>query len=193
MIPFFLQAIETREQYELIEQLYIRYYSLMVSRAYQILNNISDAEDAVMKVFETISEDPHLVCDLEQTAIVAKLSLFTKNAAIDIYRKKRTRNSVLSYSTDHDLDILANIADPQQNIEDIAVNAENQTHLKKAIQSLDDKYRIPLLLKYYYNQSNSSIAKALDLTVETVNQRIFRAKGKIKIILGGWDINEKIQ
>lgn len=185
MIPFFLQAIETCEQYELIEQLYIRYYSLMVSRAYQILNNISDAEDAVMKVFETISEDPHLVCDLEQTAIVAKLSLFTKNAAIDIYRKKRTRNSVLSYSTDHDLDILANIADPQQNIEDIAVNAENQTHLKKAIQSLDDKYRIPLLLKYYYNQSNSSIAKALDLTVETVNQRIFRAKGKIKIILGG--------
>ncbi len=185
MITVFLQAIETKEQYDLIEQLYIHYYSLMVSRAYKILNNITDAEDAAMKVFETISEDPNLICDLEHTAMAAKLSLFTKNAAIDIYRKKRIRNSVLSYSTDHDLDVLANIADPQQNIEDIAVNAENQAHLKMAIQSLDDKYRIPLLLKYYYNQSNSSIAKALDLTVETVNQRIFRAKDKIKIILRG--------
>ena len=185
MIPFFLQAIETHEQYELIEQLYIRYYDLMVSRAYQVLNDISDAEDAAMKVFETISEDPHLICDLEQPDTVAKLSLFTKNAAIDIYRKKRIRNNVLSYSSDHEIDMLANIADPQQNIEDIAVNAENQTHLKMAIQSLDDKYRIPLLLKYYYNQGNSSIAKALDLPVETVNQRIFRAKGKIKIILRG--------
>ena len=184
MMPL-LHAIETREQYDLIEQLYIQYYKSMVSRAYQILNNISDAEDAAMKVFETISEDPHLICEPEETAIVAKLSLFTKNAAIDIYRKKKIRNNVLSYSTDHDLDILANVADPQQNIEDIAVDAENQTHLKIAIQSLDDKYRIPLLLKYYYNQSNSSIAKALDLTVETVNQRIFRAKGKLETILRG--------
>ncbi|MBO5849990.1 MAG: RNA polymerase sigma factor [Paludibacteraceae bacterium] len=185
MMPFFLQALETREQYVLIEQLYNQYYSLMVSRAYQILNDISDAEDAAMKVFEKISEDPHLICDIEKTAVVAKLSLFTKNAAIDIYRKKKIRNNVLSYSTDHDLDILANVADPNQNIEDIAVNAENQTHLKMAIQNLDDKYRIPLLLKYYYNQSNSSIAKALNLTVENVNQRIFRAKGKLELILRG--------
>jgi RNA polymerase sigma factor (sigma-70 family) len=77
---------------------------------------------------------------------------------------------------------LENIADPEQDLSEIAIDNENKRYLKQAVQSLDGKYRIPLLLKYFYNQSNTSIAETLNLKITTVNQRISRGKRQAGII-----------
>lgn len=53
--------------------------------------------------------------------------------------------------------------------------------LHEAIQNLDDMYRIPLVLKYLNGFSEAEIADTLDLNLNTVKTRLFKAREKLKI------------
>lgn len=49
-----------------------------------------------------------------------------------------------------------------------------------AIQELEDKYRIPVVLKYLQGLTEKEIAEALDLNQNTVKTRLFQARQKLK-------------
>lgn len=52
-----------------------------------------------------------------------------------------------------------------------------------AIQGLDEKYRIPLLLKYYARYTEAEIARALALPQSTVKSRLFKARRFVQTAL----------
>lgn len=56
--------------------------------------------------------------------------------------------------------------------------------LRRAILSLPDEYREPLVLQVLGGLSTGEIAKELDLTVPAVLTRLFRARNKLKEIYG---------
>ncbi|TJY41577.1 RNA polymerase sigma factor [Cohnella pontilimi] len=57
--------------------------------------------------------------------------------------------------------------------------------LYAALQSLDDLYRIPLILKYLHDYSEREIAEMLDVNVNTLKSRLLKGREKLKKGLGG--------
>lgn len=49
-----------------------------------------------------------------------------------------------------------------------------------ALQSLPEKYRFPLILKYLEGMSYQEIAEQLDLPVSTIETRLFRGRAMLK-------------
>ena len=71
-------------------------------------------------------------------------------------------------------------ANAQQN----AVDQETERIIRRAVNQLDIECRDLIYLKYYYNMRNVDIVRVMNIAVGLVNGRIFRAKSKLKEILG---------
>ena len=69
---------------------------------------------------------------------------------------------------------------PEQDI----LNKETLEILNRAIEGLDDIYRIPFLLKDYEDLSIKEIAAALNISESNVKVRVHRARIKIKLEFG---------
>ena len=63
------------------------------------------------------------------------------------------------------------------------VGSINKIILAEALSKLEDDFRIPLMMAEYENYSYNEISETLDLPVNTVRTRIFRARKKILSIM----------
>ncbi len=72
----------------------------------------------------------------------------------------------------------------QYNPQALVVTDETIDIVRGAIEQLEKKYKFVIILKYYYHMKNAEIAKVLNLDRNMVNTHIFRAKKKLKEILG---------
>lgn len=75
---------------------------------------------------------------------------------------------------------VAGMADVRPNQLDRVVTAEQETSVWKALSTLPDDYREPLVLYYREGKSVETVARLLDLSPETVFQRLSRARKKLK-------------
>ena len=66
------------------------------------------------------------------------------------------------------------------NVESDVVASEEATRLRGAIQRLNDKYRVPLILFYYREESYQDIARVMKLPMSTVKYRIHQAKAILR-------------
>lgn len=60
---------------------------------------------------------------------------------------------------------------------------ERRDAISRAIEKLDEAYRVPLILRYYANLSYDEIAVELDMEKTQVAGRIFRAKRMLRTLL----------
>jgi RNA polymerase sigma-70 factor (ECF subfamily) len=95
------------------------------------------------------------------------------NLAIDALRKKKPRAI-----DDEELDRAADVK--SQKPEDIYEHRVQSNTIKESIQSLDEKYREVLILRYQEELSYEQIAEALQVPVSTIETRIFRAKKMLR-------------
>jgi RNA polymerase sigma-70 factor (ECF subfamily) len=63
-------------------------------------------------------------------------------------------------------------------------NEERARALWDAVQSLDPKYRVPIVLFHYEDQSYQQIADTMGLSMVAVQARIFRGRKQLAKILG---------
>jgi len=66
----------------------------------------------------------------------------------------------------------------------IMENEERARKLWLAVQSLDPKYRVPIVLFHYEDQSYQQIADTMGLSMVAVQARIFRGRKQLAKILG---------
>jgi len=97
----------------------------------------------------------------------------TVNKCRDYLRKKRVRS------------IFTPIKDSHENIQSSAMRTDIDIPqlVRKAIERLPEKLRIPLILRDMDGFSYSEIAEKLDCEVGTVKSRIFRARESLKALL----------
>lgn len=62
-------------------------------------------------------------------------------------------------------------------------SSENLTGLIEIIQSMDDIYRIPLILKYIKGFSEKEIADIMELNQNTVKSRLFKGRQNLRHLL----------
>jgi RNA polymerase sigma factor (sigma-70 family) len=83
---------------------------------------------------------------------------------------------------DHQMDAendLAEISQSHENPEQRAIRRELEEKIQKAIMSLPESLRMPLILSQFHQMPYEEIAKVLELSVAAVKVRIHRARNAL--------------
>jgi RNA polymerase sigma-70 factor (ECF subfamily) len=148
----------------------------LVSRFFRTREDVEDiAQDVFLKVFARIDQ---VHPDENFPGWLARV---TVNTCYDELRKTRRRKVALEiYGPE--LSGVQTVA-PQE--------PDSMGKARLALQKLDPKLRIPLMLKEVEEMSVEEIAKTMGLTQTNVKVRLFRARKKLQAMLGGPEGNSK--
>ena len=167
------------EQRRMLAMLYEIYYEQMYKKAYDILRNTQDAEDAVQEAFFRVCCNAEVFALPDSNATAALIHTYTRNVAINHYRKKKRQSLLISGEGHPDALALPDEYDLALQIE----KEESAATLRRAVDTLDGIYREVILLKYYEHMTNTQIAQQLGIERSKVNSRIFRAKKMLRALL----------
>lgn len=181
MLNLVLFILETPEQENRVEISFKTYYKKMVNIALDVVKNIHDAEEIAMSTFLKLCENPnyYLRCETEEE-FVALLSVVTKNAAKDAFRQNRRNAGRLAPLEDELTGGIIELEDPEADLSDMVIAEENKQMLIRAIGTLDEMYRAPLLLQYGKGCSSEEVADMLGIKVNTARIRVHRGRKLLK-------------
>ncbi|MCL2838848.1 MAG: sigma-70 family RNA polymerase sigma factor [Oscillospiraceae bacterium] len=151
-----------------LERLHARYSRLMLSVAYKILNDSYLAEDAVQQSFEKIIKNLHKIDEKNVLTTRNFVVIICRNVSLNFYRDKCDNQS-------GDIDDV-NIESAEPSPANIVIDNESVEKIVNAIEKLPLIYRDVLSLRISGEYSAKEIAQILDISVETVNKRLFRAR-----------------
>lgn len=144
------------------------YSGYLVRIAYLYVKNWDTAEDIVQEVFVKFYNTQ------EQ---------FRQEASLKTYLTRMTTNRSKDYlrSWKHKKDVLFDtIFAASKSVEEDYVQREELALMEKTLFELPLKYREPLILFYYNEQSITEIAEQLQLNENTVKTRLRRAKQQMR-------------
>ena len=173
MILAIIAAISDEQERLRVTEIYEKYGENMYAKAYSILRHVHDAEDAVMCAFERIIVhiDKFMPGDIDSVA--GLVMIYTKCAAIDIYRKKKN----------HSAEPLGEVSDITQDTADEVIAAQTSADIANAIDRLTEMQKTAVILKYYYGYSSEEIASLIGSTSEAVRTLLVRARCRLAKIL----------
>lgn len=162
--------IDTEEDKRKFVILYEKYRYLMLKVAYDVLGDNYLAEDAVHEAFIKVALNMGKVGDVNTQETKRYLITITKNATIDIYRKRSTRmrrEIFVDELNENEVPLTYVETDVDNRVLDILKN-------------LPVKYRDVFLLKYSSKMDNDEIADLLKISEGTLRQRLARGKEMIQ-------------
>ena len=132
------------------------------------------------------------------------LSAFRFEAGFKTWLYRIASNSCLDYMRRLNRDSARRIERPPEDLpdplelvpaggpgpEESIIKRESREAVKKALESLPDAYRLPLVMHHYQGLSYREIASVLDISEKTVGTRLYRAKKMLKDCLTGGDNGE---
>lgn len=183
MILTYIQSIEDDNKRRIVQDIYDLYYKHMTACALDILRNYHDSQDAVQDAFYNITATYELFADAAAPATAALVHIYVRNAAINIYNKNK-RHAKVVMLCDNIEEVAKDIVDEDADVQRIVIDNETTEIVSEAVDKLDTMYRDLIIMKYYYHMRNVDIAQVLNIDSNKVNGRIFRAKQKMKEILG---------
>jgi len=153
-----------------LETIYSNYSSMMYRVANGILKDEYLAQDAVQEAFINITKNYDKFFHSDCNKIRTLLVIITRNASIDIYRK-RSKQLTIPFE-----EYMEEINDSSVNIEEIIISNETFTFVKDNISKLYPPFADILTLKYFYHYENNDISKILNITPENTRTRLHRAR-----------------
>lgn len=155
---------------EAYKELMENYKKPLVNLVYSIISDYEEAEEIVQDTFVSFY--------IKRESFEGRSKIYTWlyrvsfNIAIDYIRKKeREKKYRLKEYRNFEM---------QESVND---NSINKIILADALSKLNETFRIPLLMSEYENYSYEEISKKLDLPVNTIRTRIFRARKKLLSII----------
>jgi RNA polymerase sigma-70 factor, ECF subfamily len=177
-----------------IEDLFHTYQEKVFRLAYSLLDNGKDydvndeAEEATQDVF--ISALAALDGFHGESSFSTWLYSITLNVCRSRLRKRMSLNRLKMVL--QELFFLVP-KDPRQ-VEEGTIHQEHNAIVWHAIQQLDEKHRLPIILHYYHDFSVAEIAEIMNIRSGTVLSRLFTARDRLRIRLyGELDILESQQ
>lgn len=166
----FLMVIDEPEDKRKFEILYEKYRYLMMKVAMDILKDPYGAEDAVHNAFLKTAKHMDCIGESDSTETKRFLITVTKNAAIDIYRKRKKQMQKEIYVDE--------LGEENAPLDYMETDVDNE--ILEILKNLPVKYRDVFLLKYSSNLDNTQIAEICGIQEVTVRQRIARGKRLIE-------------
>ena len=149
------------------EYIYNKYSKAMLLAANRILNNLSDAEDAVQNAFMKISKAEQIY-EMSEESLRAYVIIAARNCAIDI------KESKYKYVDPYDIMELDKISDYKFNR--YTADIESDELIKRCFAQMPYKYKDILYLYTVEELTAREIANLLQMDLSTVKTRISRGK-----------------
>lgn len=165
----FFMLIENYDDLLKVEQLYNDYRYLMFVKANDILHNESLAEDVVQESFIRVIKNLHKTDENNCPRTRNFLVIICENIAKNIYKKNKR---LVSFGEEFDKEDAEGMGDSL----DFVIDNESYHRLLDKIDSLPSVARDVIHMKAAYNCSPSEIADLLDIPLETVKKRLYRAR-----------------
>lgn len=147
--------------------IYQRYASRVHSYCYKIIRDKQIAEDIFQDTFIKFYQNVRI--EKMKVSLLSFLLRIARNLSLNAIRDEKTKHT--NYAVDYSYSIIEEFANTNLQV------------IQKAIESLELKYREPLVLRLYDGLEYDEIAEVLDITPENARKRVFRAKQQIKVIL----------
>lgn len=177
----FLSVIENEEERNMIGKIYEENYLKLNMIAKAIVKDESLAQDSVQDVFLKICDDMlERFLNLAPDVKLKYLIICVRHSALAKLNKRKRVSSLVVPLQDEHSNWEKEIEDDSTNVEEIILNKELKDKLRMCIDSLDEKYRDVVILKYEIYLKNKEIAERLYITEDAVKQRVKRAKQAIK-------------
>ncbi|HET7478502.1 MAG TPA: sigma-70 family RNA polymerase sigma factor [Rubrobacteraceae bacterium] len=152
------------------EELVRRYERLVGRILYPYARREVSVEDLVQETFlraydrlETFNPDYRF-----KTWLLA----IANNLGVDTLRRRR---EVVEFNPETHAGSASSAGGP----ESLALEADRSRVVQEAIMTLPETYSVPLILRYTEEMSYAEIADVLDLTVQAVKSRLFRARNML--------------
>jgi RNA polymerase sigma factor (sigma-70 family) len=150
-----------------------RYQSLICSLAYSACGTLGASEDMAQETFITAW---HRLKDLREPSKLRQwLCGILRNITANAVRREVRRGGA-----PESLEVVAEEPTPEADPAAQAVSREEEALLWRALAGLPENYRGPLVLFYREQQSVEEVAMGLDLTEETVRQRLSRGRSMLR-------------
>jgi RNA polymerase sigma factor (sigma-70 family) len=154
-----------------MEALFRLHVSRSVRLAYLICGDWGMAEDAVQEAFVRAFRS------MRNFRKGAPFAPWFTRIVVNQAKNKRSRTRIY-LSLDHTVDVPS----PTCTEEEVLAR-ERERALLQAVNRLDEKHRLPVLLKYFSGHSEAETAQILGLPVSTVKSRLHTARGRLKSAL----------
>jgi len=177
MIALFLSLLNENDKSK-IEQIYNKYYSLMMYKANEILNDRALCEDAVCDSLEKIIRNLDKIEDISCYKTKSYIVIIVRNTAIDILRK----NGRIDKGFDIENEI---IVDTAPSLSDNLVSIEGYNKLFNIVNSLPNSLRETATLSFVHEFDYNEITEILGISYNAVKMRISRAREIAKSRLVG--------
>lgn len=157
-----------------IERLVQTYQRDVYKLALSILDDADEADDATQEIF--LSALRALESFHARASFKTWLFSVAINACRNRLQRRRSRGRLEQ--------ILQNLFQPEQaHPEKEAMQRESDSALWQAVRTLDDKHRIPVILRYYHDLPIAEIAEMLGLPIGTIHSRLNHAREKLRTML----------
>lgn len=178
------QDIVDREQ--LAVAIFDRHYASLHFLAYSILGSPDLADDAVQEaVIHALDK-----IDSYRTGsnMKAWLSTIVVNQCRTLLRRQKAQQRLTS-----GLRLLFGGKPPQMTLEERTLGKEAENDLWTAVNRLNEKHRLPIILRYVHNFSVREISQILDTREGTIHSRLHRACCQLRRQLAGSECEEMIK
>lgn len=186
MIFLLLLTIDDEDDRQLLLLLYKEYYPTMKAKAMSIVKNPTDADDIIQSATIRLIDKISSLRDLNHHQRVAYVVKTVQCTALDFIRKEK------KYSQNVELENYAfDIADEvEPPVPEQYEYIEKFEKLGELLDTLPERDKSLLIMKYYLDFTDKQIAEHLGLNHGATRTALNRARKKAKIVLskaGIWD------
>lgn len=153
------------------KQLYMQYADAMYSICIRMLQNETEAEDALQEAFIQIFKN--IENFRNESSIGSWIKQIVINNCLNVLRKKK----LIIYELDETVEIYENESELSSDYE---FTTEN---IKYAIEQLPTGYKVIFNLFMFENYTHKQIATNLEISESTAKSQLFKAKRKLREIL----------
>jgi RNA polymerase sigma-70 factor (ECF subfamily) len=142
---------------------------------YRMLNQKQEAEDVVQETFLRVYKN--LDRYDENQKFSTWIYRIATNLCIDRLRKRKPSYSIDAEMTDGEgTDWHSMLASDDAGPDEELILSETQQNIREAIQTLPDKYKSVVILRYLHDMSLQEIGEVLEMPVTTVKTRVHRGR-----------------
>ena len=165
-----LVAHSLRGDRDAFGQIVARYQALICSLAYSSSGSLTESEDLAQEAFTTAWKNLSGLREPEK--LRSWLCSIVKNLS---HRARRGQNHEPAHEAEP-METLDKLPAPGPHPLDQAISREEEGILWRSLERIPETYREPLILFYRQHESVEEVALALELSADTVRQRLVRGR-----------------
>jgi len=174
--PHVLQGYQADDW--LAAEMFFRAHQQSVYRlALSILDDPAEAEEAAQDAL--ISAIDALDTYRGDSAFTTWLYAITLNTCRSRLRKHKSRENLMRVLRS----IFGMGGEATSHPEEAAIKNEADAAVAQAVSSLDEKHRLPVVMRYYNDFSIAEIGQLLGISEGTVHSRLFTARERLRVML----------